>query len=207
MKRCCLLLMLSITLLPASAQKAAEPHESNTSTAQTPITAYVYEPIRKGDHFIRMGLQMGVPLFNTSAKKFAIKTNIYPGGSIFLGYAYYLNHGISLGGDLAFSFYPTLGSNLYFSVPFTFNTGYTFAITKFRIPLTFGIGGNYQAYNNTRYFSLFFRPQAGFFYQYSPEWSFGGELSWDIVPQWYKDRKFNRIGNFLNLGFAVRYHF
>ena len=69
------------------------------------------------------------------------------------------------------------------------------------------LNGDFQSYNGTRYFSLFFRPQAGVFYQYSPEWSFGGELSWDIVPQWYKDSSFNRTGNFLNIGFAARYHF
>ena len=203
MKRYCLLFFFSIfSLWNIFAQKVSDTQETAPPSAQSPITAYVYEPIRKGDQFIRMGLQLGIPLFNTSPEKFAIKTNIYPGGSIFLGYTHYLTKGVSIGGDVAFTFHLTLGSNLYFAIP-----GYTFAIEKFRIPLTFGIGGNFQAYNGIRYFSLFFRPQAGVFYQYSPEWSFGGELSWDIVPQWYKDSSFNRTGNFLNIGFAARYHF
>lgn len=207
--------MFSIIVLHAFSQKAggadsgaAAPEQTpGAQPAQTPIAAYVYEPIRKGDQCIFMGLQLGVPLFNTSSQRFAIKTNIYPGGSIFLGYTYHLTNRISLGGDVAFAFYPTLGSNLYFAIPFTFNTAYTFAVGKLRIPVIFGIGGDYQAYNGTRYFSPLFRPQAGVFYQYSPDWSFGGVLSWDIVPQWYKDRSLNRAGNFLNLGFAARYHF
>lgn len=207
MKRCCLLFLFSILIWNTFAQEAADTQETDPPSAQAPISAYVYEPIRKGDQFIRMGLQLGIPLFNTSLEKFAIKTNIYPGGSIFLGYTHYLTKGVSIGGDLAFTFHLTLGSNLYFAIPFTINSGYTFAIQKIRIPLTFGIGGDFQSYNGTRYFSLFFRPQAGVFYQYSPEWSFGGELSWDIVPQWYKKREYNRTGNFLNIGFAARYHF
>ena len=183
MKRCWLFFFFSVLIWNTFAQEAAETQEPETPSAQAPIAAYVYEPIRKGDQFIRMGLQLGIPLFNTSPNKFAIKPNIY------------------------FTFHLTRGSNLYFAIPFTINSGYTFAIEKFRIPLTFGIGGDFQSYNGTRYFSLFFRPQAGVFYQYSPEWSFGGELSWDIVPQWYKDSSFNRTGNFLNIGFAARYHF
>ena len=170
MKRCCLLFFFSILIWNTFAQESAETQETAPPSAQAPITAYVYEPIRKGDQFIRMGLQLGIPLFNTSPEKFAIKTNIYPGGSIFLGYTHYLTKGVSIGGDLAFSFYLTLGSNLYFAIPFTINSGYTFAVQKVRIPLTFGIGGDFQSYNGTRYFSLFFRPQAGVFYQYSPEW-------------------------------------
>lgn len=208
MKRYCFFVFFSIIIIghmvAQDTEEAQKPEEQPTQPA---ITAYTYEPIRKGDQFIRMGLQLGIPLFNTSPEKFAIKPNIYPGGSIFLGYSYYLTKGVSIGGDLAFSFFLTLGSNLYFAIPFTFNSGYTFAIGKFRIPLTFGLGGDFQSYNGTRYFGMFFRPQAGCFYQYSPEWSFGGELSWDIVPQWYHEKQFNRTGNFLNIGFAARYHF
>ena len=61
------------------AQEAAETQEPETPSAQAPIAAYVYEPIRKGDQFIRMGLQLGIPLFNTSPEKSAIYSKIYPG--------------------------------------------------------------------------------------------------------------------------------
>ena len=207
MKRCCLFLLFSVLIWSVFAQETTDTQDTDKPSVQAPITAYVYEPIRKGDQFIRMGLQLGIPLFNTSPEKSAIYSKIDPGGSIFLGYTHYLTKGVSIGGDVTFTFHLTLGSNLYFAIPFTINSGYTFAIQKIRIPLTFGIGGDFQSYTETRYFSLFFRPQAGVFYQYSPEWSFGGELSWDIVPQWYKNKSDNRTGNFLNIGFAARYHF
>ena len=78
MKRCCVLFFFSVLMWNTFAQEAAETQETAPPSVQTPITAYVYEPIRKGDQFIRMGLQLGIPLFNTSPEKFAIKTNIYP---------------------------------------------------------------------------------------------------------------------------------
>ena len=145
--------------------------------------------------------------FLTVPTKIAIKPNMYPGGSISLGYSYYLTKGLSLGGEIDLDFYVTIGENLLFLLPIIFDVGYTFTAGKMRFPLSFGIGGNYQAYNEARYFGMFFRPRAGFFYQYSPEWSFGGELSWEIIPQWYKPASNNRTGNFLGISFAVRYHF
>ena len=108
MKRCCFLVLFSLFMWNIFAQDSADSGTADTPSAQTPITAYVYEPIRKGDQFIRMGLQLGIPLFNTSPEKFAIKTNIYPGGAIFLGYEHYLTKGVSLGGDLGFSFFQPL---------------------------------------------------------------------------------------------------
>lgn len=207
MKRCCAIMLLFSFLMSAAAQETPSAEEDRPSGGYVPINAYIYEPIRKGDQFIRMGIQLGVPLFNTSLKKFAIKPNIYPGGNIFLGYEHYLTKGFAIGADLTFSFYPTLGSNLYFAIPFTFTMGYTFTSGKMRFPMTFGVGGNYQGYNGTKYFGMIFRMRQGIFYQYSPEWSFGGEVSWEAVPQWYKNPAYTRTGNFLTIGFAARYHF
>lgn len=174
---------------------------------KSPEGVYLYQPIRKEDKFIRLGLALNSPLFNTSRTKFAIKTNIYPGGSIYLGFAYYVTNGFSLGATLSFDFYLTLGTNLYFAVPFTFDMIYTFTYGKWRFPLGIGIGGDFQAYNGIKYFGMIFRPETGFYYQYSPEWSFGAGASWNIVPQWYSNTSNNRIGNILGISFAARYHF
>lgn len=167
----------------------------------------VYEPIRPGDSFIKVGASLGVPLFNTSRAMFAIKPNIWPGGNITLGYNYYVTKGLSLGGEILFGFYPTLGSNLYFQVPITFNTMYTFVAGRWRFLLGGGLGLVIQAYTGTKYFGMIVKPQFEFYYQYSPEWSFGGGLAWSVMPQWYKDKAYNRIGNFLDIAFGVRYHF
>lgn len=86
--------------------------------------------------------------------------------------------------------------------------GYTFAVGKWRIPLGGGIGVSVQSYNGNgaQYFGMIFRFDAGTYYQYSPEWSFGGDVSWNVVPQWFKDKTNNRTGNILGISFAARYH-
>lgn len=206
------LLTISIFLLWLSAVYAQEVNsedlpQDNPEANRPPESVKVYQPTRKEDKYIKMGLTLNSPMFNTSNSKFAIPTKIYPGGGFYFGFAYFVTNAFSLGGTISFDFYITLGTNLYFSVPFTFDMLYTFSYSKWRFPLGIGIGGNFQTYNETKYFSLFFKPEAGFHYQYSPEWSFGATLSWNIVPQWYKLKEYNRTGNILGLSFAARYHF
>lgn len=171
--------------------------------------AVVFQPVRQGDTFMKIGLSLGVPLFNTSNTKFAINPHIYPGGAINIGVSYYVLNGFSLGGSLSFHFYPTIAKNLYFAVPITFDMAYTFAKGKWRFPLGGGVGAAFQSYNGNggRYFGMLFKFDAGVYYQYSPEWSFGGDVSWNVLPQWYKDTSHNRTGNILGISFAARYHF
>ena len=196
-------LIISVFLIPIFAQEEAEA-PSNSKIDGTAV----FRPVRQGDKFIKVGLSLGVPLFNTSAGKFAIKPNIWPGVSINAAFGYYILDGFSLGGTISFQFYPTLAKNLYFAVPITFDMGYTFAVGKWRIPLGGGIGGAVQSYNGNggQYFGMIFRFDAGTYYQFSPEWSFGGDVSWNVIPQWYKDKSNNRTGNFLGISFAARYH-
>ncbi len=184
--------------------------EEDTETGSKKIDgSAVFQPVRKGDKFMKIGLSLGIPLFNTSLEKFAIPTHMYPGGAINAGFGYYVLNGFSLGGTLSFQFYPTLAKNLYFAVPITFDMTYTFAVAKWRFPLGIGIGGAFQSYsgNQGKYFGMIFRFDAETYYQYFPEWSFGGGLSWNVLPQWYKTKEYNRTGNILTLSFAARYHF
>ena len=206
------LFTISIFLFLLSAIHSAEGIDDDSTEREkeanrTPDSVKVYQPTRKEDKYIKMGLTLNTPLFNTSNTQIAIAPKIYPGGGFYFGFGYFVTNAFSLGGTISFDFYITLGTNLYFSVPFTFDMLYTFSYGKWRFPLGIGIGGNFQTYNTTKYFSLIFKPEAGFHYQYSPEWSFGSTLSWDIVPQWYKRKEYNRTGNILGLSFVARYHF
>ena len=203
-----LLLLLSFGVAFAEGESEGEGNDSGKEETQKPLESIkIYEPIRKEDKYIKMGLTLNIPLFNTKYKDKARATNIYPGGSFYFGFAYFVTNRFSLGGSLSFDFYATLGTNLYFAVPFTFDMVYTFAYGKWRFPIGIGIGGDFQTYNTTKYFGMIFRPEAGFYYQYSPEWSFGATLAWQVVPQWYKNKEHNRTGNILGLSFAARYHF
>ncbi len=198
----CLIVLLAI---PCFSQES----EEKETDVSAPDGTILFQPVRQGDKYMKIGLSLDIPLFNTSREKFANKTNIYPGGDIHVGFGYYVLNGFSLGASLSFQFYLTLAKNIFFAVPFSFDMAYTFAASKWRFPLGMGIGGAFESYNGngSKYFAMLFRPQAGVYYQYSPNWSFGGDLSWMVLPQWYKNTKDNRIGNFLTVSFAARYHF
>ncbi len=198
----CAIIMFASSVFSQTAEEK-QPKKSG------PDGTILFQPVRQGDKYMKLGVSLGVPLFNTSVKKFAIKPNIYPGGAINIAFGYYVLNGFSLGASLSFQFYPTLAKNLYFAVPISFDMLYTFAKGKWRFPLGMGIGGAFQSYNGNgaKYFGMYFRPELGFYYQYSPSWSFGGDVSWQVFPQWYKPKTYNRIGNILNISFAVRYHF
>lgn len=184
--------------------------EDDVPSQQAPtenIEAMKYKPVRAGDKYIKVGIGLGIPLFNTSSKKFAIKTNIYPGPKIFVGMHFYVTDGLSLGGDLSFDFYPTLGKNLYFNVPFSFAIAYTPTYKRWRFPTGINIGGVFMSYLGNKTCGLFINPFFSFYYQYSPDWSFGGELNWAITTEFRKERGYSRANNNLGISFSVRYHY
>ena len=92
-------LIISVFLIPIFAQEEAEA-PSNSKIDGTAV----FRPVRQGDKFIKVGLSLGVPLFNTSIEKFAIKPNIWPGGTINAAFGYYILDGFSLGGSIGFQF-------------------------------------------------------------------------------------------------------
>lgn len=197
------IVIISIFFIPLFAQEEGDAPSNSKIDGSV-----VFRPVRQGDNFIKVGPTLGIPLFNTSPSKFAIKPNIWPGGTIDVSFGHYVLDGFSLGATISFQFYPTLAKNLYFAVPITFDMAYTFAAGKWRFPLGGGIGAAVQSYsgNGARYFGMFFRFDAGTYYQISPEWSFGGGLSWSVVPEWRKEKVQNRTENFLGINLAVRYH-
>lgn len=171
------------------------------------IKVLEYKPVRAGDKYVKLGIGLGIPLFNTSGEQFAIKTNIYPGPRIFVGMHFYVTDGLSLGGDISFEFYTTLGKNLYFAVPFSFAIEYTLTHERWRFPMGINIGGIFMSYLGSRACGLYLNPFFSFYYQYSAEWSFGSELNWNIVTEFRRDVKSIRAHNNLGVLFSIRYHF
>lgn len=199
-----LLCCFFIVFVGAFAQDAEVPQE--TPSASEP-EVMEFKPIRSGDKYIKLGIGLGVPLFNTSNKKFAIPTKIYPGPKIFIGMHFYVTSGLSLGGDISFEFYTTIGKNLYFNVPITFTIAYTPVYKRWRFPMGIGIGGLFMSYLENKTFGMYINPFASFYYQYSPDWSFGGELNWAIATEFRKNINYARANNNLGISFSVRYHY
>lgn len=206
MKKIFVLFFCCFSCFCLSAEDVVAP-EDGEDDFQTEIAVEKFKPIRAGDKYIKLGLSLGVPLFNTSNKKFAIPTKMYPGPRILLGMHFYVTDGLSLGGDLNFEFYPTIGKNLFFTVPISFVVGYTPTYKRWRFPMGLGIGGVFMSYLNSKTFGLYLNPFFSFYYQYSPEWSFGSELNWTINTEFRKKANYSRGNNNLGISFTVRYHY
>lgn len=187
------------------AQDIEEPPE--TPPDSNDIEVFSFKPVRAGDKYIKMGIGLGVPLFNTGGGQFAHKTNMYPGPKIFGGLHFYVTDGLSLGADLSLEFYPTLGKNLYFCVPVSFAVTYTPTYKRWRFPMGMDIGSIFMSYLGNKTAGLYINPFFSFYYQYSPEWSFGGELNWDMTTEFRKNRHYQRIQNKVGISFSVRYHY
>jgi len=203
MKRLIITLVLAMAGLSlASAQTPETP-----ASPAAPETSVKYEPIRKGDQFIRVGVGLGVPLFNFTPDGIENKPNLKLGGTATLGYSRFITSRIALGGDMSFSFNSTIGSNLYFYLPLTFKGTYVFVADRFHFPVSLGAGFALQTYSGATYFGPIVKPEIAAYFQYSQNWSFGPSLGWNMVSQIYKDGANNRVGNILDITASVRYHF
>ncbi|MCL2374409.1 MAG: hypothetical protein FWC65_04120 [Treponema sp.] len=132
--------------------------------------------------------------------------NLSIGGTGSLAFNYFLNSHIFIGGELAGMFAGTEGGNMLFMVPFGFRVGYQFVRRQFEFPLSIMVGAAPQMRLDDRYFGLIVKPGASAFWRFNPDWSFGLNAVWWIVPQ-LSSSEHNVLGNFLTVTLSARYHF
>jgi hypothetical protein len=138
---------------------------------------------------------------------FSLLKNVGPvGGTLSLSYTQFLNSHLFLGGELQGMFTPTEGKNILYIVPMGVRVGYQFVLGRFEIPLAFMIGFAPEKYLEKNYGGLFMKPSASLFWRFNPNWSFGLNTAWWLVPQWPKNGP-NVLGNFVELSLSARYHF
>jgi hypothetical protein len=123
-----------------------------------------------------------------------------------LAFNYFLGPHLFLGGELGGMFAGTRGENMLYIVPFGIRVGYQFILKRFEFPLTLMVGGAPQKYLDKGYFGLIVKPGAAGFFRFNPDWSFGLNANWWMVPEWPKNGK-NVLGNFLEITLSARYHF
>ena len=128
------------------------------------------------------------------------------GGTGALGFSYFLNSNIFLGGELSAMFISTKGGNMLYIVPMGIRAGYQFVYRRFEFPLSMMIGGAPQKKQEDGYFGFIMKWSASAFWRFNPDWSFGLNTSWWFVPQWPKEGP-NVNGNFFELTLSARYHF
>lgn len=197
-----ILLCMCMTIYFLSAQADEYPTDGEEQDSSFDFTA-----IRRGSQYIKLGLGLDIPLLMQTPDGVKNPDNINIGGSGCIGYYYYFTPHFSLGGELNFQFNTTLAENVLFRLPILLRPSYTFTIGKIHIPIGLGLGGTFESYDSKTYFNVTVQPEIGVYYIFNPEWSFGAAVSWDVVPQWYSDSEYNRVGHFLNTYIGVRYHF
>lgn len=159
---------------------------------------FIYKMNQKGDQFIKIGLMVDIPLHPATRQ-------LKVGGSGTLGYMRFLNSNFALGGDASFAYMTTLGKNIFTCIPLMVKAMYQFSFHKFEFPITLGIGGAFENYIDETYFGLIIKPEVGTFYRHSPDWSFGVNVSWNLMPQWTKESSY--FGVIMDAGITARYHF
>lgn len=183
---------------PEQDDAIAEDTEPETEDDYVEDAEFVYKMNQKGDQFIKIGLMVDIPL-RPATKQLKV------GGSGTLGYMRFLNSNLAVGGDASFAYMTTIGKNVFTCIPLMAKVMYQFTVGKFEIPLTLGIGGAFQNYLGDTYFGLIIKPEVGTFFRYSPSWSFGANVGWNLMPQWTKDSSY--FGVIMDAGITARYHF
>ncbi|AEJ19278.1 TP0733 family outer membrane beta-barrel protein [Gracilinema caldarium] len=184
--------------------------ESNEDSSELPITTdwskIKIETYSKGDQTFVIALGILQPLFYYNSDGFH-ETNVALGGTGYLNYNYFLNSHFSIGGELGGSFSATVGENMLYLVPFGVRFGYQFVYNRFEFPLAITIGAANQGYLNKGYFGFMLKPSAAVYWRFNPDWSFGLNMDWWWLPQWFSDPSHTMYGNFLGITIGARYHF
>jgi hypothetical protein len=214
--------MIPVTLLlfaafsfPAFAQDSEEDNEEeNRSPIISTWTADNMSLYTRGDQLFWINIGILIPLFVTDNKGDKMERNIKLGGAGSLAYSYFLNSHLYLGAELQGSFSVTKARKFMYMVPIAVKVGYQFLVSRFEFPLSVAIGGCSQTYDNTNnIYSMFIKPQASAFFRFNPEWSFGLNVEWWVVPQITKDEnkkrtpQYDATGHFMEISLAARYHF
>ncbi|MFI3258442.1 MAG: hypothetical protein R3Y36_09115 [Spirochaetales bacterium] len=189
----------AIALLCLFVVSSLHAQETETPVIQTEQETITYKMNQKGDQFIALKLDVNIP--------YRPFENLKVGGSGSLGYHHFLTSEFTIGGNVSFAYTTTIGSNVFYFVPFMFTASYQFTAGKFEIPISLEIGGALQNYLDRTYFGLAVRPEIAAYYRYSPDWSFGIQTGVYILPQWYSNSEYNYTGIIQDVGLSVRYHF
>ena len=168
--------------------------------------SYVPDVYRAGDKILTISAGVLFPTVFTGRGLEGNGSNINIGGMGSFVFSYFLTPRWFVGGELAGMFASTGGRNMVFIIPIGPRVGYQFVLGRFEFPLALMVGAAPQKYLDKGYFGLIIKPSASGFFRFNPDWSFGLNTSWWLLPQWPENGK-NVLGNFLELTLSARYHF
>lgn len=184
-----------------------------------PSPAYGQEPGAEfvptyslGDQIISLNLGMFIPLFFAGGDDGIQYTNLSVGGTGHLMWSGFLSSNFAIGGEFGgmFSFSPN-GNPLYM-IPLAARGTYFIRRYPFEFPISLATGVTFTSYNESFKIDPIIIPGAGVHWSLNPEWSFGFDVRYWLVPQIYLSGREiptsdNRLGNFLSTTASVLYRF
>ena len=204
------ILFLTVLLLPPlGAQEdgdGGDESEPNSPPIESDWDVYRPDLYARGDKTFNISLGVIFPTIFAGKGLEGNPNNLKLGGTGSLTFNYFVGSHVFLGGELGGMFAATLGENMLYAVPFGLRAGYQFIARRFEFPLVLMVGAAPQKYLEKGYFGLIIKPGASGFFRYSPDWSFGLNAQWWMLPQWPKNGK-SVFGNFMEFTLSARYHF
>ncbi|MFP3041770.1 hypothetical protein LQZ19_08095 [Treponema primitia] len=197
------LILLGVLLFPLAAQDS----EDDGRGVELPIDSdwpdSLPEVYSRGDKIFGISVGALFPLFFVGESGI-LPNNVNIGGTLALSFSYFFNSHLFLGGELGGMFASTIGENNVFIVPMGLRVGYQFILGRFEVPISLMVGFAPQIYLEEDYFGFFAKPSVSLFWRFNPDWSFGLNTAWWLVPQWAARTVY---GNFAELTISAQYHF
>ena len=186
---------------------------ATTALAQQNANDEIFVPTYSlGDQTLSINLGLFIPLFFAGGPDGTANTNLTLGAAGSIAWGSYITNELKLGAEVGGSFSFTPNRRVLFLVPITANASYIFQAYPFDLPVSLGVGMSFARIDDLLKIDPFVRPGVGFYWNYSSQWAFGGDLRYWFTPQIYTDRspagsEETRIGNFLELTLSALYRF
>lgn len=136
-------------------------------------------------------------------------TQLTVGGVGSLTYSVYASPNIKIGLQLAGTFAWDINRNSLYMIPITVKGSWEFhPFHRLTIPVHVAMGINMTSWKEEFTADFIVKPGFGAYFDWSTEWSFGGDITYWFVPQLSaKDKRYNSLGNFMDINLAAEYHF
>jgi len=199
------ILFFAFSGLNLAAQEDIGPEENpDEAPPDSEWEEIVTAPFSAGDRNFTITLGVVIPVLFSGIDNNQHGLSI--GGTGSLAFNYFVTQNIFVGAELSGMFASTRGGNMLYIIPIGVRLGYQFWYGRFEFPVSLMIGAAPQRYLEKGYFGPILKPGASVFWRFNPEWSFGFNSLWWLIPEWPKNGN-DSIGNFVELTLSARYHF
>ena len=104
---------------------------------------YVFQMNQSGDMFLKLNINGSVPILPEQLKF---------GMDLDIGIYYLFTKWFGLGGSISFSYNPTLGQKIFYTIPVLGYAFFQLEVWHFEIPLFLGVGGAFEHHSSNFYF-------------------------------------------------------